>query len=44
LLEPPHMHSSLVIADNSAAVPTVGSRVDVQHPLVHTLVDEVEWV
>ncbi len=44
LLEPPHMHSSLVIADDSAEVPTVGGRVDVQHPLVHTLVDEVEWV
>ncbi|CAB4365177.1 MAG: hypothetical protein F2681_13720 [Actinobacteria bacterium] len=44
LLEPPHMHSSLAIADASAAVPAVGSRVDVQHPLVHTHVDEVEWV
>lgn len=44
LLETPHMHASMVIADHGAPVPEVGDRVDVQRPLTTTSVDEVEWV
>lgn len=43
LLEPPHMHSSLVLVPHGTASPSVGDRVDVQRPLTTTLVDEVEW-
>ena len=44
LLEPPHMHTSMVVVPTGTACPTVGDRVDVQRPLISTLVDEVEWV
>ena len=44
LLEPPHMHTSMVLVPTGTACPTIGDRVDVQRPLISTLVDEVEWV
>jgi len=44
LLEPPHMHTSMVFAPAGTPCPTVGDLVDVQRPLTSTLVDEVEWV
>ena len=44
LLEPPHMHTSMLVAPIGSACPAVGDRVDVQRPLISTLVDEVEWV
>jgi alanine racemase len=44
LLEPPHMHTSMVFAADGTPCPAVGDRVDVQRPLISTLVDEIEWV
>ena len=44
LLEPPHMHTSMVLAPDGTPLPAVGDRVDVQRPLISTLVDEVEWL
>ncbi|MEY2401709.1 MAG: hypothetical protein QOJ08_1820 [Ilumatobacteraceae bacterium] len=44
LLEPPHMHTSMVVVPTGAPCPAVGDRVDVQRPLITTLADEVEWV
>ena len=44
LLEPPHMHTSMVVAPEGTPCPVVGDWVDVQRPLISTLVDEVEWV
>jgi alanine racemase len=44
LLEPPHMHTSMVLIPTGRPCPQVGDRVDVQRPLITTLVDEVEWV
>ena len=44
LLEPPHMHATLVIADDSAPAPAIGDRVDVQRPLITTQADELEWL
>ena len=44
LLEPPHMHSSMVFAPVGSPRPAVGEQVDVQRPLITTFVDEVEWV
>ena len=44
LLEPPHMHTSLVFVPNGDALPTLGDRIDVQRPLITTSIDELEWV
>lgn len=43
MLEPPHMHTSVVAVPSGDPVPAVGQRVDVQRPLITTLVDEVVW-
>ena len=43
LLEPPHMHTSILFVPAAAECPVVGDRVDVQRPLITTLVDEIEW-
>jgi alanine racemase len=44
LLEPPHMHTSMVIITDDLARPNVGDRIDVQRPLITTTVDRVDWV
>ena len=44
LLEPPHMHASMLLAPVGTPCPTVGEQVDVQRPLIATVVDEVEWL
>ena len=44
LLEPPHMHTSMIVAPKGTPCPSVGDQIDVQRPLISTLVDEVEWV
>jgi hypothetical protein len=44
LLEPPHMHTSLVIVPGGQPCPRIGDRVDVQRPLTATAIDELEWV
>ena len=36
LLEPPHMHTSMVVVPTGAPCPPVGDRVDVQRPLITT--------
>ena len=43
LLEPPHMHTSMVFVPAGDATPRVGDVVDVQRPLITTSVDEVRW-
>lgn len=43
LLEAPHMHTSMVFVPRGDPCPQVGDRVDVQRPLIATLVDEVVW-
>lgn len=43
LLEPPHMHTSMLFVPSAAQCPVVGDRVDVQRPLITTLVDEIVW-
>jgi alanine racemase len=44
LLEPPHMHTSMVFVSDSAMLAAVGDEVDVQRPLTTTWVDTVDWV
>jgi hypothetical protein len=43
LLEPPHMHTSIGVIPIGQRYPALGDRVDVQRPLIATLVDELEW-
>ncbi|HEY1278079.1 MAG TPA: alanine racemase [Acidimicrobiales bacterium] len=41
LLEPPHMHTSMVFVPAGDPVPTVGDEIDVQQPLTYVRVDRV---
>ncbi len=43
LLEPPHMHTSMVLVPAGAAGPRTGDVVDVQNPLISSHPDEVRW-
>jgi alanine racemase len=43
LLEPPHMHTSMVFVPADAACPTTGDWIDLQRPLIATTVDELVW-
>jgi alanine racemase len=44
LVEPPHMHTSMVLVSADSVAPNIGDRVDVQRPLIHTTVDRIDWV
>jgi alanine racemase len=44
LLEPPHMHAALAFVPRDEPCPHVGERVDVQRPLIETIIDELEWL
>ena len=44
LVEPPHMHTSMVFVPGDQPVPAVGDLVDLQRPLTTTTVDEFDWV
>jgi alanine racemase len=43
LLEPPHMHTSMVIVPDGDPLPRPGDLLDLQRPLIVTQVDEVIW-
>ncbi|MGH9133704.1 MAG: alanine racemase [Ilumatobacteraceae bacterium] len=43
LVEPPHMHTSMVFVPDGDACPAPGAWVDLQRPLTTTLVDETRW-
>jgi alanine racemase len=43
LIEPPHMHTSMVFIPSGRRVPEVGEQVDVQHPLTQVSVDHITW-
>lgn len=44
LVEPPHMHTSMVVVPDGEPCPRPGDHVDVQHPLITTSVDVVDWI
>jgi hypothetical protein len=44
LLEPPHMHTSMLIVDATAPCPTYGEAVDVQQPMTRITPDVIDWV
>lgn len=43
LVEPPHMHTSMLVVAEGEPCPAIGDWVDVQRPLTRVLVDEVTW-
>ena len=43
LVEPPHMHTSMVLIPSGNPVPDVGTFIDLQRPLTTTAVDEIVW-
>ncbi len=43
LVEPPHMHTSMVVVRDGEPLPKVGDWIDVQRPLITTFVDETVW-
>ena len=44
LLEPPHMHTSMVFVPAGAPCPTTGDWIDLQRPLITTTADELRWI
>ena len=43
LVEPPHMHTSMLFVPRGQPVPSVGDWIDVQRPLISVSADEVVW-
>lgn len=44
LVEPPHMHVSMLFAPTGQPTPYVGDRIDVQQPMTRVAVDLIDWV
>ena len=44
LLEPPHMHTSMLFVPAGQPCPSVGDWVDLQRPLISTHADELRWI
>lgn len=44
LVEPPHMHTSMVIVPRGQSCPITGDWVDLQRPLTMTSADELRWI
>ena len=44
LLEPPHMHTSMIFVPDDEPCPRPGDWVDLQRPLTMTAVDELRWI
>ena len=44
MIEPAHMHTSMLFVPTGDPLPAIGDRVDVQRPLLGTTVDELVWV
>ena len=43
MLEPPHMHSTILFIQDGVTCPTVNDIVDVQQPLTRVFVDTIAW-
>ena len=44
VLEPPHMHTSMLLLARGRPIPPVGEWIDVQQPLTRVHVDLLQWV
>jgi alanine racemase len=43
LVEPPHMHTSMLLVPTGDSTPVIGDWIDLQRPLTMTAVDELRW-
>jgi len=44
LLEPPHMHTAMLVVDANSPCPKYGDTVDVQQPMTRITPDVIDWV
>lgn len=44
MLEPPHMHTSMLFVARGRPIPSMGEWIDVQQPLTRVQVDLLQWV
>ena len=44
MLEPPHMHTSMLFVARGRPIPAVGEWIDVQQPLTRVQVDLLQWI
>ena len=44
VLEPPHMHTSMLLLARGRPIPAIGEWIDVQQPLSRVQVDLLQWV
>ena len=44
MLEPPHMHTSMLFVARGRPMPSVGEWIDVQQPLTQVQVDLLQWI
>lgn len=44
VLEPPHMHTSMLFVARGRPIPSIGEWIDVQQPLTHVQVDLLQWI
>ncbi len=44
LVEPPHMHTSMVFVPAGEPCPATGHWLDLQRPLIQTAIDELRWI
>lgn len=44
LLEPPHMHTSMLFVSRGRPIPSIGEWIDVQQPMTRVQVDLLQWV
>ncbi len=44
MLEPPHMHTSMLFVARGRPIPSIGEWIDVQQPLTRVQVDLLQWV
>ena len=44
VLEPPHMHTSMLIVSRGRPIPSIGEWIDVQQPMTRVQVDLLQWI
>lgn len=44
LLEPPHMHTSMLLVARGRPIPAIGDWIDLQQPLTRIQVDLLQWI
>lgn len=44
VLEPPHMHTSMLFVSRGRPIPSIGEWIDVQQPMTRVQVDLLQWI